>query len=80
MDDILGSPAIAASSGLIKIATLNRHIAELSKITRGEAPAVWLSSYSVNPIACKMDRALVAAYGRICLSWQPRVDASEAAN
>ena len=30
-DDILGSPAISSSSGLVKIATLNRHIAPLQQ-------------------------------------------------
>ena len=37
MDDILGSPAIAASSGLVKIATLNRHIAELQQNYNGRS-------------------------------------------
>ena len=37
MDDILGSPAIAASSGLVKIATLNRHIAPLEQNYNGRS-------------------------------------------
>ena len=37
MDDILGSPAIATSSGLMKIATLNRHIAELQNNYKGRS-------------------------------------------
>ena len=37
MDDILGSPAIATSSGLMKIATLNRHIAELQTNYKGRS-------------------------------------------
>ena len=37
MDDILGSQAIAASSGLMKVATLNRHIAELKENHNGRS-------------------------------------------
>jgi hypothetical protein len=37
MDDILNSAAISASSGLIKIATLNRHIAELQQDYKGRS-------------------------------------------
>jgi len=32
MDDILGSPAIMQSSGLVRIASLNRHVAELKEV------------------------------------------------
>ena len=37
MDDILSSGAISASSGLMKIATLNRHIAELQQDYKGRS-------------------------------------------
>lgn len=37
MDDVLGSPAILQSSGLTKIATLNRHIAPLSSNCKGRS-------------------------------------------
>jgi hypothetical protein len=37
MDDILSSGAISASSGLMKIATLNRHIAELQQNYKGRS-------------------------------------------
>lgn len=37
MDDILGSPAISSSSGLVKIATLNRHIAPLQQNYNGRS-------------------------------------------
>ena len=37
MDDVLGSPAILQSSGLTKIATLNRHIAPLQENHKGRS-------------------------------------------
>lgn len=37
MDDVLGSPAILQSSGLTKIATLNRHIAPLQENYKGRS-------------------------------------------
>ena len=37
LDDVLGSPAILQSSGLTKIATLNRHIAPLQENYKGRS-------------------------------------------
>ena len=53
LDDILGSPAILQSSGLTKIATLNRHIASLKENHSGRsacglAVIIMAQSYKMN--------------------------------
>lgn len=53
LDDCLGSPAILQSSGLTKIATLNRHVADLKETYKGRsacglAVMILTQSYKMN--------------------------------